>query len=87
MHICFSLMVAVPIMHLARYPWVRILALGLSATVFFVIVATGNHFWFDAVAGAAVACLAAVSARRSPASGRTHWAWREATSSSEASPA
>ena len=64
MHIAFSLMVAVPAAALARHAWVRTMWSAYPLLIFFVIVATGNHFWFDAVAGAAVACLAAVGARQ-----------------------
>ena len=50
--------------------------------VFFVIVATGNHFWLDAAAGAAVACLAALAARALARLRPAVWSWpgtREAT--------
>lgn len=91
MHICFSLMVAVPIMSLARYPWVRILASAYPLTVLFAIITTGNHFWFDAIAGAAVACLAAASATALARVRPERWAWnegrREGEGPGEASPA
>src|SRR3954447_7795018 len=47
MHIAFSLMVAVPAATLARRKISRVLWCCYPPLVFFVIVATGNHFWFD----------------------------------------
>ncbi len=77
MHICFSLMVAVPVMNLAKHSWVRILATAYPLTVLFAIITTGNHYWFDAVMGAMVACLAAASARQLARLRPDHWSWRE----------
>ena len=64
MHIAFALMIAVPAMALTSNPLGRVWWSAYPLLVFFVIVATGNHFWFDAAAGAAVACVAAVAARQ-----------------------
>jgi membrane-associated phospholipid phosphatase len=41
-----------------------------------VIIATANHYWFDAAAGAAVACLAALAAHRLARVRRERWSWR-----------
>jgi PAP2 superfamily protein len=78
MHIAFSLMVAVPAMSLVRSVWARVLWSGYPLLVFFVIVVTANHFWFDAAAGAAVACLAAVTAHQLARLRPDAWSWREA---------
>ena len=82
MHIAFALMIAVPGMNLCRRAAPRTLWSAYPLVVLFVILLTGNHFWLDAAAGAAVACLAAVSARHL-ARLRPDWAWpdgvREAT--------
>jgi PAP2 superfamily len=43
--------------------------------VFFVIVVTANHYWFDAAAGAGVACLAALTADRALSRLRPSWSW------------
>ena len=44
--------------------------------VTFVVVATANHWWFDAFTGALVAAVAALAARRSSrAGGPAAWAW------------
>jgi hypothetical protein len=85
MHIAFSLMVAVPAIVLARHRWARALWATYPLAVFFVIVVTGNHFWLDAAAGAAVACLAAVAARRLARLRPGAWAWREPTREATAS--
>ena len=50
--------------------------------VFFVIVVTGNHFWFDAAA--AVACIAAVAARQLARVRPGHKAWRESPATTTA---
>ena len=55
MHVAFSLMISVPAMNLVRSAWARALWSMYPLVVFFVIVVTANHYWFDAAAGAAVA--------------------------------
>jgi hypothetical protein len=78
MHIAFSLMIAVPAMALSRTAIARALWSLYPLLVFFVIIVTANHYWFDAAAGAAVACLAAATATQL-ARVRPHaWAWRTA---------
>ena len=64
MHICFSLMIAVPAMALSSSALARALWSAYPLYVLFVIIVTANHFWFDAAAGAAVACLAAITAHQ-----------------------
>jgi hypothetical protein len=75
MHIAFSLMIAVPGVVLSRHALSRAWWSAYPLIVFFVIVATGNHYWFDAAAGAAVACVAAVAARQLARARPDHWAW------------
>jgi hypothetical protein len=77
MHIAFSLMIAVPAATLARTAVARMVWSVYPLCVFFVIVATGNHFWFDAAAGAAVACLAALTARALARARPERWGWPE----------
>lgn len=57
MHIGWSLWCGLTIFFLARALWVRVLGLLYPTATLLVIVATANHFWMDAVGGAA--CLAA----------------------------
>ena len=77
MHIAFALMIAVPGMALARSGAARLFWSVYPLLVFFVIVVTANHYWFDAAAGAAVACLAALVAGYLLARfGPSTWEWR-----------
>jgi membrane-associated phospholipid phosphatase len=75
MHVAFALMLAVPMATMARRRWVKALWLIYPLLISFVVVATANHWWFDAATGAltaAVSALAAVLfARWRPAA----WAW------------
>ena len=75
MHIAFALMIAVPGAALSRLAWTRAWWSAYPPLVLFVIVVTANHFWFDAAAGAAVACLAAISAHQLARVGPESWAW------------
>ena len=77
MHIAFSLMVAVPAVALSRGIALRTAWSAYPLLVFFVIVITGNHYWLDAAAGAAVACLAAVAARALARVRPAVWSWPE----------
>jgi hypothetical protein len=58
MHIGFSVISGLTIVALARSRALRIAGVLYPAFVLFVIVATGNHFFFDAAAGAFVAAVA-----------------------------
>ena len=70
---------AVPAATLARRSAARYAWSAYPLLVFFVIVATGNHFWLDAAAGAGVACLAAAAASRLGRLRPHAWAWPEPT--------
>ena len=78
MHIAFALMIGVPGFVLARSSALRMWWSMYPMLVFFVIVVTANHFWFDAAMGAAVACTAAVVATQLGRLRPTAWSWREA---------
>jgi len=78
MHIAFSLMIAVPAMALMSSAIARALWSAYPLLVFFVITVTANHYWFDAAAGAAVACVAAVAAHQVARVRPERWSWREA---------
>jgi hypothetical protein len=54
LHFGYALIVGVAVAWLARRRWVRVLGAVYPAFMLFDIVATGNHFWFDATAGGAV---------------------------------
>jgi hypothetical protein len=63
LHFGYALIVGVAVALLARRRLVRMLAALYPAVMLFVIVATGNHFWLDALAGAGVAVAAWAVAR------------------------
>jgi len=63
MHIAFALIVGVTAWRLAGGPAWRVLAAAYPLLVLLAVVATGNHFFLDAVAGAAVALAAATVVR------------------------
>ncbi|MDX6355870.1 MAG: hypothetical protein QOF98_2773, partial [Streptomyces sp.] len=52
MHIGWSLWCGITIVTLAKPLWVRILGALYPVLTLTVIIATGNHFWMDAVGGA-----------------------------------
>jgi PAP2 superfamily len=61
MHIGYALIVATSLLRHGRHLLVRALGALYTPFVLLVIVATGNHFFFDAAAGALVAGLAATT--------------------------
>jgi hypothetical protein len=79
MHIAFSLMIAVPALTLVRSRFAKVLWAIYPLVVFFVILVTANHYWFDAAVGAMVACFAAVTAHQLARLRPDAWSWREAT--------
>jgi hypothetical protein len=78
MHLAFALMIGVPIARLARHRVTRVVWALYPMLVTFVIVATANHFFIDALLGAITAALgawaAAWMARARPAA----WAFQPA---------
>ena len=65
-HIVFAVIVGVTVARLASRPLWRAAGALYPAFVLFVIVATGNHFFFDAAAGAVVAGIALVTTALAP---------------------
>src|SRR4051794_10880506 len=63
LHFGYALLVGVAVGTLARRQWVRILGAAYPPFMLFTIVATGNHFLFDAAAGGLVVAVGAVGAR------------------------
>jgi hypothetical protein len=51
LHFGYALLVGVTLAAVARRPFVRVLGAIYPALMLFIIVATGNHFFFDAAAG------------------------------------
>jgi hypothetical protein len=58
LHFGYALLVGIAVAATARRTWVRLLGAAYPPFMLFDIVATGNHFVFDAVAGALVVALA-----------------------------
>jgi len=76
MHVGFALMLAVPMVRIARRAWAKALWAIYAPVVSLVVVVTANHWVLDAVAGAAVAAVAAVAAQLLFARVRPAvWAW------------
>jgi hypothetical protein len=77
MHVAFSLMVSVPAILLVRRRALKVLWCFYPPLVTMVVIATGNHWWFDGAVGATVALAASLVAllvlsRIRPAD----WAWQ-----------
>ena len=71
-HVAFAVMVAAGLWMTSRRALIRGATLAYPVLVVTVVMATANHFWLDAVAGAlaAVAGLGAATALRRAASSR-----------------
>jgi membrane-associated phospholipid phosphatase len=78
MHVAFALMLGVPMAYMARRIWVKALWLVYPLLVTFVVVATANHWWFDAFTGAVVAAIAALAAMGFARVRPAAWAWMPA---------
>ena len=62
MHVGYALIVAISLLRYGRGRLVRTLGALYPAFVLLVVVATGNHFFLDAAAGALVAVIAIAAA-------------------------
>jgi hypothetical protein len=62
MHVCFALMIGWPLARLARRRIVKVVWFLYPFLMAFVIIATANHFIFDAILGALTAGVAAYGA-------------------------
>jgi len=63
LHVGYALIVGVVVFKLAHRRWVRLLGAAYPAFMLFDVVATGNHFWFDAAAGIATVATGWLIAR------------------------
>jgi hypothetical protein len=76
MHVAFALMLGLSMAGIARRRAVRALWRCYPAVVTFVVIATANHWWFDAYLGAATAAASALVAQALLARARPGaWAW------------
>jgi hypothetical protein len=64
MHVGFSLMIGIPLARLSKHKVTRIFWGLYPLAVFFVVMATGNHFFLDGIFGALAVGIAALVARR-----------------------
>jgi membrane-associated phospholipid phosphatase len=79
MHVGFALMLAIPMIRIARRRWVKVLWAVYPPVVMLVVVVTANHWIFDAATGAAVAGVSALAAHTVLARVRPRaWAWAPA---------
>jgi membrane-associated phospholipid phosphatase len=82
MHVAFALMIAGPTMMIVRRRVLKAFWAVYPALVAAVVIVTGNHWWFDAFAGACVALVAALVARMVLSRLRPEvWAWRRSAPS------
>ena len=85
MHVCFSLMVAVPAFQLMRPRVVKALWCFYPLLVTWVVISTGNHFWLDGAVGIIIAGCSAMLANAAFARARPEaWSWRTAPAEAHA---
>ena len=58
LHACDSLIVGIVLAGLVRHWWAKAFWIAWPAWVWFAVMATGNHFWLDCIAGVLVAMIA-----------------------------
>jgi hypothetical protein len=76
MHVAFALMLGLTMATTVRHAWARVLWSAYPPLVAFVVVATANHWWFDAFLGAVTAAAAALVAQALFARARPEvWGW------------
>jgi PAP2 superfamily len=79
MHVCFALMLGVPMARMVRSRWAAALWSLYPAMLTWVVIATANHWWTDAALGALTAAVAAAFAAGLFARARPDaWAWDRA---------
>jgi membrane-associated phospholipid phosphatase len=64
MHVCFALMIGIPMSRLVRNRIARVIWRIYPAFITFVVVATGNHYFTDVALGALTAGISAVLAKQ-----------------------
>ena len=75
MHVGFALMLSLSMIRMARSWWIRALWVPYAPLLTFVVVATANHWIFDAVTGGLVAAVSAVAALLFARARPQAWAW------------
>jgi len=88
MHVGFALMLALPMIRMAKRRWVQVVWALYPPLVTLVVVVTANHWVLDAVAGAAVAAVSALAAQTVFARVRPYaWAWEPSRTDALPAPA
>jgi membrane-associated phospholipid phosphatase len=83
MHVCFALMIALPMSRLVHSRVARVLWRVYPLFIAFVVVVTGNHYFTDVILGALTAALSAALAKQLFARARPDvWAFAVASRSS-----
>ena len=79
MHVCFAIMLGLPMARMVRRRWAAALWRAYPVLVTWVVVATANHWWMDAVLGALTAAVAyAVAAGLFARLRPEAWGWSRA---------
>jgi hypothetical protein len=76
MHVGFSLMIACSLALLVRSRMLKLLFVAYPIVMTFVVISTGNHFWLDAVLGAAAAATSAWGANLIARARPEAWSFR-----------
>ena len=76
MHVGFSLMIGCSLALLVRSRVLKLLFLAYPLVMTFVVISTGNHFWLDAVLGAAAAATSAWAANLMARARPEAWSFR-----------
>jgi hypothetical protein len=75
MHVGFALMLSLSMIRMVRRAWLRGLWVLYAPMLTFVVIATANHWIFDAATGALVAAVSAVAALLFARARPDAWAW------------
>jgi membrane-associated phospholipid phosphatase len=79
MHVCFALMIGGSLALLVKHRWLKVFWALYPLWMTWVVVATGNHWWLDALFGAMVAGASALLAKQLLARARPDaWAFQPA---------
>ena len=85
MHVCFALMLGFPMARMVRRRWAAVLWRLYPVVIAWVVLATANHWWTDAVLGALTAAVSAGFAAGFFARVRPDaWAWNRAAATAGA---
>jgi membrane-associated phospholipid phosphatase len=87
LHVAWALWCGWQVAAYAKHRWVQIAGVIYPISTMFAVMATGNHFFLDVVAGIAVLLLAMYVVNRGESLGRRLEEWKYRHDQAEASPA